>query len=150
MNKLLWFAGVLLAVSFLFPNGIDLSRPAPEPTPVPAPVVPVVETDAKLVELLANADAADKQRIVDVYSALSTILTRDDGKRINNTEKWAELQGRTLDMAIDQVGKYPGLDVAIENVFLSVMGTDDVLPNNGETQMKLIRACKIIVASAEK
>lgn len=150
MNKLLWFAGALLAVSFLFPNGIDLSRPVPEPTPSPAPVVPVVETDAKLVELLANADAADKQRIVDVYSALSTILTRDDGKRINNTEKWAELQGRTLDMAIDQVGKYPGLDVAIENVFLSVMGTDDVLPNNGETQMKLIRACKIIVASAEK
>lgn len=152
MNKLLWFAGLLLAVSFLFPNGLNfpVTPVTPVPAPEPAPVAPVVDVDAKIVELLANADAADKARIVSVYSGLETVLTRDNGKRINTTEKWSELQARTLEMAIEQVGKYPGLDAAIENVFLTVVGTDDVLPNNGDTQMKLIKACKLIIASAEK
>lgn len=152
MNKLLWFAGLLLAVSFLFPNGIDLTRPAPPaPVPVPAPEpAPVVETDAKIVELLANADAADKNRIVGVYSAMMTILQRDDGKLVNTTEKWAMWHANTLTLAIDQPGKYPGLDMAIEEVFRRTVGTDDVLPNNGETQMKLLKACEIIVESAKK
>lgn len=151
MNKLLWFAGALLAVSFLFPNGLNFPPPAPTPVPAPAPEpAPVVDTDAEIVKLLAAADAADKARIVDVYTAMKTILIRDDGKLVNTTEKWATWQGNTLTLAIDTPGKYPGLDVAIENVFLRVVGTDDVLPNNGETQMKLIKACDIIAASAAK
>lgn len=149
MNRLVWFAGILLAVSFVFPNGISLPLPAPSPAPVPVPE-PAAETDAKIVELLADADPADKARIDGMYTAMATILTRDDGKLINTTEKWAEYQSRTLTLAVDQPGKYPGLDVAIENVFMTVLGTDDVLPNNGETQMKLIRAAKIIAASARK
>jgi hypothetical protein len=151
-NKLLWFAGAILAAAFLFPNGIDLARPVdPVPAPAPAPVpAPTVETDAKIVELLAAAAPEDKSRIVDVYTAMAVILKRDDGKLVNTTEKWATFQTNTLTLAIDQPGKYPGLDVAIEAVFLRVVGTDDVLPNNGETQMKLIKACDIIVASAKK
>ena len=155
MNKLLWFAGLLLAVSFLFPNGIDLSRPTPAPVPAPAPMPapvpePTAETDAKIVELLANATATDKNRIADVYTAMGTILKRDDAKLINTTEKWAMFHANTLTLAIDEPGKYPGLDMAIEGVFLRVMGTDDVLPNSGETQMKLLKACSIIVESAKK
>jgi hypothetical protein len=117
--------------------------------PVPAPVVPVVQPDSKIVGILANAEEADKRRIRDVYSALATIVQRDSGKFVKTTEQWAELHARTLTMAIDKVGKYPQLDEAIEGVFLSAVGTDDVVPANADTQKKLITACEIIILSAK-
>jgi len=149
-NKLLWFAGVLLTISFLFPEGVKFpNTPAPAPAPAPAPV-PVIETDPELLKILSAADTADKKRISGVYRALAEVLTRDDGKLVTTTERWRTLHANTLTLAIDTPGKYPGLDVAIERVFLTTVGTDDVLPNSGATQMKLIKACEIIAASAEK
>lgn len=138
-------AGVLL-LAFLFPEGV-----APQPvTPDPAtPVAPAVPVDAGVQQALAGASAADRNRIVGVYDALAAVLTRDGGKRINTTEKWAEFQANTLQLAIDTPGKYPGLDVAIENVFKTTVGTDDVLPTNEATREKLVNACAIIAASAK-
>jgi hypothetical protein len=137
-------AGILLAVSLLFPNGPTVVRPTVSPS---APVTPQA-TDSEIVKLLAEADAADKLRIRDVYSALSVILKRDAGTRVTTTEQWADLQANTLRLAIDQPGKYPGLDRAIEAVFLAKVGTDDVVPGTPETQAKLIDACDTIAASA--
>lgn len=140
-------AGLLLAVSLLFPNGLPVRKPAVVPS---TPVAPQA-TDAEIVKLLASADAADKLRIVDVYTALSAVLARDLAKppvRITTTEQWADLQANTLQLAIDRPGKYPGLDLAIEAVFLAKVGTDDVLPGTPDTQAKLIDACATIAASA--
>jgi hypothetical protein len=140
---MLWLAGALLAVSVVFPNGPTL--------PVkPAPVTPAVvhATDAGIVTLLANADSADKARINGIYTALVAVLKKDAGKRITTTEQWADLQANTLQLAIDTPGKYPGLDTAIEAVFLATLGTDDVLPGTPETQAKLIDACETIASSA--
>lgn len=145
-SLLVVLAGILLAVSLLFPNGPQVVEPA-------APTAPVVShaTDAKIVELLATAAAADKLRIRDVYTALEAVLARDLAKppaRITTTEQWAELQANTLQLAIDAPGKYPGLDVAIEAVFLAKLGTDDVLPGTAATRAKLIDACATIASSA--
>ena len=141
-TALLWLAGGLLAVSLLFPNGPKLSKPTPA-TPVVAHA-----TDAKIVTLLANADAADKARINGIYTALVAVLKKDAGKRITTTEQWADLQANTLQLAIDTPGKYPGLDTAIEAVFMAKLGTDDVLSGTPETQAKLIDACETIASSA--
>lgn len=147
-TALVWLAGVLLVVSLVFPNGPKFTH-----KPI-VPVVPVTPhaSDAVIVNLLANADPADKQRIVSVYTGLRTVLTRDIAKppaRITTTEQWAELHGNTLELAIDQPGKYPGLDVAIERVFLASVGTDDVMPGTAEVKNKLIDACDTIISSAQ-
>ena len=146
-NKtVLWLAGALLAASIVFPNGPKFSKPV-------APVAPVAEhdTDAAIVRVLATATAADKATVNGIYTALATILRRDIAKppmRITTTEKWADLQANTLQLAIEQVGKYPGLDVAIEAVFLAKVGTDDVVHGSAETHAKLIDACETIASSA--
>ena len=145
-KAVLWLAVALLAVSIVFPNGPKFGKPA-------APVTPVVEhaKDAEIVRVLATATAADKANVNGIYTALATILRRDIAKppmRITTTEKWADLQANTLQLAIEQVGKYPGLDVAIEAVFLAKLGTDDVLPGTAETKTKLIDACETIASSA--
>lgn len=142
---MLWIAGALLAVSVLFPNG-----PAAAFSAKPAaPVAPKV-TDKTLLEILKPATPEDLARINGVYSALGVVLARDSGERVTTTEQWAELQARTLQLAIDTPGKYKGLDDAIETVFLKTVGTDDVMPNNPDTQKKLVTACEIIANSATR
>ena len=105
---------------------------------------------ADSAEPVAKADDAkeDKARVNSVYEGMAFVLTRDGGKRISTTEQWADLQANTLQLAIEQPGKYPGLDVAIENVFVAKVGTKDVLPSNADTRAKLIDACKTIASSA--
>lgn len=142
---LVWIAGGVLLLSFIWPDFPRLS--SPEAPPV---VNPAAEVDAEIVATLRPATAADKRRIVDVYTALATIVRRDLGKRVTNTEQWAELQARTLDLAIDTPGKYPKFDQQIEAVFLRCVGTDDVVPANAEMQGKLIQACEIIANSAAR
>ena len=143
MKKLVLLAGVVLLLSFVFPNGLPALKPKPV-VPVPA----AVTADATIAKVLHNAESADKARVVSIYEGMHRVLSRDAGARINTTEKWAEFQANTLDLAVEQVGKYPGLDDAIEAVFAAQTGTDDVLPATPETQQKLLRACEIIIASA--
>lgn len=144
MKKLVLVAGVVLLLSFVFPHGV--------PVPVVTPVVEDTDTaapDAEIVKVLKPATAADKARVRSIYSGLSAVLRRDASvKRLKTTEQWAEVHAATLNLAVEQVGKYPNLDVAINNVFLRAVGTDDVLPANDATRAKLTEACDVIVASA--
>ena len=143
-TTMLWLAGGLLAISLAFPNGpMAVKKPA-------APVVPVTPhaTDAGIVQLLVAAAPEDKARINGIYTSLAAVVTRDAGKRITTTEQWADLQANTLQLAIDKAGKYPGLDKAIEAVFLAKLGTDDVLPSTPDTQAKLVDACETVASSA--
>lgn len=145
MKKLALAAGLLLLLSVVFPDGPRLQGTT---KPVSRPAVSAGPRDAEIVKLLANSDAADRARIYDVYTSLKTVLQRPTAPaRITTTEKWEELHGHTLDLAIEQVNKYPGLDVAIERVFQTAVGTDDVMPGNAETLKKLGEACDIIANS---
>jgi hypothetical protein len=143
-SVLVVLAGLLLAVSLLFPNGPSVVRPAVVPS---TPAVPQA-VDAEIVKLLSGASSADKARVHGIYTALAAVLKKDAGKRITTTEQWADLQANTLQLAVDTPGKYPGLDTAIEAVFLAKLGTDDVLPGTPDTQGKLIDACETIANSA--
>lgn len=142
-NVVVGLSGLLLAVSLVFPNGVSLPVPVVPPTPeVTGP------TDPTIVKILQAADPADKARVDGVYSGLAYGIARDKGTLITTTEKWALLQSNTLDIAIETPGEYPGLDVAIEDVFVKALGTKEVLPGNPEVQQKLIDACTTIANSA--
>jgi len=166
MKKLIWPAGILLAVAMLFPNGISIKLPSGPVTPV-APVNPVtpvvpepVVKDAKTAELLASASPADKGRIRGIYSAMATVLQRDSKTGlIKTTEQAALWQANTLKAAVDDSmrGKYPGLDVAIEAVFDKKMreldpegkrDPKDVQSVDDAVRAKLIEACTLIADSA--
>jgi hypothetical protein len=145
MKKLVLVAGALLLFSLLFPNGVTLPVVGPA---VVAPVAPAADTDSKIVELLKEATPEDKARVVSIYNGMRVVLARDKGERISSTEKWADFQANTLQLAVEQVGRYPGLDDAIEAVFAKQVGTDDVVPTKADTLTKLLKACEIIAASA--
>lgn len=141
-NVFVVFAGLLLAVSLLFPNGLALLQPTPAVPEVTGP------TDPAIVKILQTAEQADRERVDGVYSGLAHVVKRDKGNLLTTTEKWALLQANTLTVAIEQPGKYPGLDKAINDVFVQSLGTLDVLPGNPEVQTKLVEACEVIANSA--
>lgn len=153
MKKFVWLAGALLLISLIFPNGIPVKAPVVPTPPAPVvpepPVVPVGEVNARIVELLAAAPKAERDRMSDAYTGLKTVTLRDAGKRVNTTEKWSELQANTLQLAIDTPGKYPGLDAAIEGVFAEKLGTDDVVAITPEITQRLVKACEVVSASAQ-
>jgi hypothetical protein len=146
MKKLVLLACLLLVgLALKFPNGVSLPVATPD-----AVVVPVGETDAAIVGILEDATDEDKARVVSVYEGMQYVLKRDNGKRINTTDKFSDWQANTLQLAVETPGKYPGLDKAIEAVFARVVGTDDVVSATPEVQQKLIKACEIVAASAKK
>lgn len=146
MKKLVLVAGLLLITSLAFPNGPRF--PVVQPATTTRPVVPTVPIDAEIVKLMTGSDSADRARVYDIYTSLKTVLQRPTAPaRITTTEKWEELHGHTLELAIEQVNKYPGLDVAIERVFKTTVGTDDVLPGTPDTLKKLTEACDIVANS---
>lgn len=146
MKKLVWVAGLVFVVALLFPDGITL----PKPKPTPAPVDVAVPVDAAVVKALANATPEDKAHVAGIYDAMAVVLKRDNGQRIKTTERLSDYQTNMLQLAVATPGKYEGLDVAIENVFKTQIGTDDVIVNTPETQQKILKACQIVAASARK
>lgn len=148
MKKLVWIAGVVLALSFVFPNGITIPQPVTPVNPVPAPVV---NTDAAIVNLLRNAPATDKAAVRGIYLGAADVLRRDGGKQMRTTEHWANYQARALTFAVDGTelkGKYPGLDVAIDDVFSRALVTKDVVAVDTAVLQKLIDSCETIANSA--
>lgn len=147
MKYAVWVFGGLLLLSFVFPNGVPLPvKPKP---PVVQPDTPVV-TDPVIVKLLADASNEDRANVNGIYSGLKTVIERDNGSLVATTEKWALLQANTLKLAVEQVNKYPGLDVAIDNVFKAQVGTMDVASVNADMVKKLATACEIIANSAAR
>lgn len=146
MKKLVLLFGVLLALSFFIPADA-LLKPVPVTPPV-TPAVPTV-TNPAIVAVLTSATDADRANIVGIYTGLKTVLTRDNGQLVDNTERFSVLQANTLKLAVEQVGKYPGLDTAIEAVFAAAVGTDDVVSVTPELVGKLVKACEVIIDSAQ-
>lgn len=146
MKKLVWLAGLVLLASFAEPYVRGTYQ---QQAPVVVEDSSTEATDPTIQKLLASAPAADKADVRGIYKALRTVVTRDAGKRVVTTEQWRDLHANTLQLVVTQVNKYPGLDEAIEKVFLTTLGTDDVLPGNEQTRSKIIEGCDIIINSAK-
>lgn len=71
----------------------------------------------------------DRIYLASFYDAVLFVLAQD-GRRaqplVSNTEKFAAFHANSLQLAIEKgnVGKYPGLDDAIDAVFFSAAGPD--------------------------
>ena len=156
MKRAVWLAGILLAVSFAFPNGIVLHLPQPTPVTVPDEEDTVVAApDEALVAVLEKAPAADKARIRGIYAAMLDVVSRDTSADplIKTTEQFELYHKNTLRAAVDSTklkGKYKGLDAALENVFVGQLGAEkEVVKVDDAVREKIMEACRIVIASTK-
>lgn len=138
-------AAVALVWAFLpAPNPLPEPQPAPQPTPTPV-VVPTSPVTAALLP----ATKQDKARVAAFYSAMADVVERDP-KLVKTVGNFRELHARSLDAAFkgtDLPGKYPGLDLAINDRLKAAVGTDDV-PLPPAKQQLLVQALKDVANDA--
>jgi hypothetical protein len=95
------------------------------PTPSkPQPTVPVVTS--KVAAALRPALKVDRARVSSFYDALADVVGRS--KSITTVEGFRRVHASSLDEAFkgtDMPGKYPGLDVAIDEELVAAIGRDN-------------------------
>jgi hypothetical protein len=103
---------------------------------------------ADLKAILPRMLPSDREYLAAFYDATRFVLTQD-GERstpiIGDTDKFTVFHAGSLQLAIQKknVGKYPGLDKAIDAVFLNAAGAD-VQALDKVTREKLIAACNVL------
>ena len=147
---------IVAAVILLFAwRGGNLSMKWPQ-LPQPAAAVAVVEKPSadqlawasELKAILPKMLPSDRQYLAAFYDATKFVLTQD-GERstpiIGDTDKFTVFHAGSLQLAIQKknVGKYPGLDKAIDSVFFNAVGAD-VKAIDKATGEKLIAACNVL------
>ena len=103
---------------------------------------------ADLKAILPKMLPADRQYLSSFYDATAFILTQDGARStpiIADTDKFTIFHAGSLQLAIEKknVGKYPGLDKAIDAVFLNASGAD-VAAIDADKRAKLIAACNVL------
>ena len=103
---------------------------------------------ADLKAILPKMLPADRQYLSSFYDATSFILTQDGARStpiIGDTDKFTVFHAGSLQLAIEKknVGKYPGLDKAVDAVFLNASGAD-VAAIDADKRAKLIAACNVL------
>lgn len=101
-----------------------------------------------LKPILPKMLPADRQYLASFYDATAFIVTQDGGRStpiIGDTDKFTVFHSGSLQLAIEKknVGKYPGLDKAIDSVFLNALGAD-VAAIDADKRAKLIAACNVL------
>jgi len=145
-------AGIILFFAW---RGGELGMKWPQmPQPTTAVAVaekPTAEQLAWATELkaiLPRMLVGDREYLSAFYDATRFVLTQD-GERstpiIGDTDKFTVFHAGSLQLAIQKknVGKYPGLDKAIDAVFLSAAGAD-VKAIDKDTRAKLTAACNVL------
>lgn len=144
-------AAVLLVFAW---RGGELGMKWP-PMPQPAAVAKVEKPTqdqlawaADLKAILPKMLPADRAYLSAFYDATKFVITQD-GERstpiIGDTDKFTVFHAGSLQLAIQKknVGKYPGLDKAIDAVFLNAAGAD-VKAIDRDTREKLLAACNVL------
>lgn len=129
---------------------LDLSWP-PANTPsvvVPKPDAELLAWADQLQPILPRMLPADRQYLSSFYDAMAFVLLRDgdrDKPIVSDTEQFAAFHAGSLQLAIEKanVGKYPGLDRAIDSVFFAAAGAES-MPIDKDRRAKLIAACGVL------
>jgi|TARA_B100000085_G_scaffold273531_1_gene289111 hypothetical protein len=85
--------------------------------------------DGPVADALVNATEKDKQIISNLYAAIADVTKRDNGELIPTMSEWRRFHEDSLELSVGKtnlVGKYPGLDIAIEEVFSKHLTLDNV------------------------
>ena len=98
---------------------------------------------------LVSASRSDRERVAQFYDAMADVVERDAGQRIPTLQVWRAMHKDALGLAFggtELVGKYPGLDVAIDGELVEAVGLDNVAFS--QVSSKLAAACREIAANA--
>lgn len=118
------------------------------------PSRPVVES-GPVTKALASASSADRAKVAGIYRALADVTKRDQGKQIGSTAVWRAVHSSALRLAVggtDLVGKYPGLDTAVDETLKRHVSLDN-LPLSSSYEGKpvwerIVEGCKAVEAQA--
>lgn len=78
---------------------------------------------------LASASSSDRAKVAAIYRALGAVTARDKGSQIVTTAIWRSVHSAALRLSVgstDLVGKYPGLDKAVDDVLASRISLDNL------------------------
>jgi hypothetical protein len=78
---------------------------------------------------LQSASSTDRAKLASIYGALADVMRRDSGRLITTTAAWRSVYRNALQLAAggtDLVGKYPGLDEAVEKVLAQHYALENV------------------------
>ena len=122
--------------------------PATVEKPAPTPDPTLLAWAEPLRPVLPKMLAGDRHYMANFYDAMSFVLLRDgqrDTPIVSTTDKLASFHANTLRLAIDKdkVGKYDGLDRAIDSVFMAAAGPE-VKTLDQDTRTKVIAACQVL------
>jgi len=128
----------------------DVSWP-PQSQSKPTIVVPSESQLAwaePLKAILPKMLPADREYLSAFYDALGFVVYQDGAKSspvITTSDQFVELHAGSLNLAIEKrnVGKYPGLDRAIDQVFLAACGADSASLTQ-ESRRTLVAACNTL------
>lgn len=138
-------AAVILFFSW---KGADLNiewPPADGPKiSTPKPSSELMQWAAPVRPILPKMLVKDRLYLASLYEAMAFVLLNDgrrDAPIISDTEKFAAFHASALRLAIEKanVGKYPGLGEAIDQVFASAV--PDVQPIDQAVRSRLVAAC---------
>lgn len=97
---------------------------------------------------LRSASLADRAYVGRIYGALSDVTRRDKSQQITTTSIWRAVHSSALRLAADGSnvkGKYPGLDLAVEETLAKHFPRGDV-PITDELREQIIAGCKDVEA----
>ena len=111
------------------------------PVPTPAAV-------SKVATVLRPSTKVDRARVSSYYDALADVVSRS--KTITTVEGFRRVHATSLDEAFagtDLPGKYPGLDLAIDEELVAAIGKDNT-GLDGEKRAALVKALQKVAADA--
>lgn len=89
---------------------------------------------------LSSASSADRAKVAAIYRALGEVTKRDQGSQIGTTAVWRSVHSAALRLSVGAtslVGKYPGLDKAVEEVLQTYVTLENV-PLASEVDKKIV------------
>ena len=126
----LLIAAALVAFSFF-----------PTPQPAAGPVAAA----------LKSATSTDKAKVRGIYVALADVTARDAGQQIKTLAHWRAVHASALRLAAggtDLVGKYSGLDKAVDETLKAYVPTDNV-SLTPDLVGKIVEGCREVVKQSE-
>lgn len=149
MNPRFLVAAVILYFAW---SGGTLAVPWPQKS-MPQAVARQPTTDQMkwaepLAALLPKMLPQDRQYLSDFYTAMHFVVQQDGGRSkpiIGTTDAFVVLQAGSLNLAIEKaaVGKYPGLDDAIDQVFFAAAGAEPRTIDPA-TREQLLAGCAVL------
>jgi hypothetical protein len=113
-------------------------------SPRPAATGPVAKA-------LGSAPSSDRARVKAIYRALGDVMARDSGRLITTTAAWRAIYSDALRLAVggtDFVGKYEGLDTAVEETLAKHYPLENVAIDEALAE-KIVAGVRAVEAQCE-